>query len=275
MCSPWLEGTRVTAPKHDVDGRARTGRQSLSQLLAIGADGARGGWLAALGYGEPDRRIERIELRLEPTFEQLAALRIDPDDDAVAVCVDIPMGLPDTVDLRPCDKQARALLGARANSVFAPPSRPLLAAATYADARKLVAAAQREDSAVKGLSAQAFGIAPKMREADEYLHANPGAQTWLYECHPELSFRALAEGKVLRDKKSVGGQAERLQLLLGRFPGVLGALVAFEAGSRVAETADALDALVALDSALHVRAGDYEELGGETDSAGLAMRMVF
>jgi len=39
--------------------------------------------------------------------------------------------------------------------------------------------------------------------------------------------------------------------------------------------ADALDALVCLDSALRVAAEDYEELGGETDSTGLIMRMVF
>jgi predicted RNase H-like nuclease len=244
----------------------------LSELLAFGADGARGGWLAALGYGEPEGRIDRVELRLAATFEQLVALR---PDDGVPVAVDIPMGLRETVGLRQCDRLARKLLGARANSVFAPPSRPLLAAATYADARELIAAAKLRDRAAKGLSAQAFGIAPKVREADGYLQADPGAQAWLYECHPELSFRALAEGKVLREKGSVGGQAERLGVLLDRFPGVLDALVAFEPGSRAAETADALDALAALDSALRVRAGDYEELGAERDATGLAMRMVF
>jgi len=47
------------------------------------------------------------------------------------------------------------------------------------------------------------------------------------------------------------------------------------AGSREVELADALDALVALDTALHVRAGDFEQLGGETDATGLPMRMVF
>jgi predicted RNase H-like nuclease len=184
------------------------------------------------------------------------------------------MGLPDSVGLRPCDRQARKLLGARAGTVFAPPSRPLLQAATYADARELVAAAKLQTPYAKGLSAQAFGIAPKMREADDYLRANSGAQQWLYECHPELSFRALAEGEGLRDKKSVGGQAERLRLLTRRFPRVLDELVAFTEGSRRAELADALDALVALDTALHVRNGYHEELGGETDAVGLAMRMV-
>lgn len=80
---------------------------------------------------------------------------------------------------------------------------------------------------------------------------------------------------MLRDKKSVGGQAERLRLLCDRFPRVLDALEAFAPGGRVVDTADALDALVALDTALHVLDDDYAELGGEQDATGLIMRMVF
>lgn len=240
------------------------------ELLAVGADGARGGWLVALGYGNGNA-VERIELRLAGDFSALADLRAD----GAVVAVDIPMGLLETVDLRPCDRQARELLGERASTVFAPPSRPLLRAASYAEARELIAQSHALDADVKGLSAQAFGIAPKMREADEYLQDHPGAQDWLWECHPELSFRALAEGRVLPDKKSVRGQADRLTLLCDHFPGVLDALRAFPGTRREAETADALDALVCLDSALHVRAGDYEEFGGDTDAAGLRIRMVF
>jgi predicted RNase H-like nuclease len=177
----------------------------MSHLLAIGADGARGGWLTALAYGDPGGNVERVELRLADTFEQLVGLRNGAGDD-VPAAVDVPMGLPDSVGLRPCDRQARKLLGARAGTVFAPPSRPLLQAATYADARELVAAAKLQTPYAKGLSAQAFGIAPKMREADDYLRANSGAQQWLYECHPELSFRALAEGEVLRDRRASAGR---------------------------------------------------------------------
>jgi predicted RNase H-like nuclease len=246
----------------------------MSRLLAMGADGARGGWLAALGYGDARGRVDRVELRLASSFAELVTLRDGGDADAPAA-VDIPMGLLETVELRPCDKQARELLGARANAVFAPPSRPLLAAASYGQARELIAAAKLEDPAVMGLSAQSFGIAPKIREADEYLQADPAAQAWLWECHPELSFAALTEGRVLRDKKSVGGQAERLRLLCDRFPAVLDALVAFGPSGRAAETTDALDALVALDTALRVRGGGHKQLGGEKDATGLIMRMVF
>jgi predicted RNase H-like nuclease len=243
----------------------------VNALLAIGADGARGGWLTARGYGDQTGEVTRVALRLARTFDELVALR---DGDAPAA-VDIPMGLLESVDPRPCDKQARSILGTRANAVFAPPSRPLLAAATYADARDLVAATKLKTPDAKGLSAQAFGIAPKMRDVDEYLRSHAGAQAWLWECHPELSFLTLAKGEVLRDKKSVSGQARRLELITERFPGILDEFVAFEESSRAAELPDALDALVALVTALRVRSGEYKQLGGETDAAGLVMRMVY
>jgi predicted RNase H-like nuclease len=243
--------------------------------LAVGADGARGGWLAALAHGTSPEAVERVELQLVTTFENLVALHGEGGNHGLPLAVDVPMGLPETGRPRPCDEQARALLGARGNAVFAPPSRPLLAATSYEEAQQLTAAAKLTDAAAKGLSAQAFAIAPKIREADEYLRAHPGAQAWLWECHPELSFRALAAGKVLRDKKSIGGHAERLRLMCDRFPHVLDALEAFAPSGRVADTSDALDALVALDTALHVLDDDYEELGGEKDATGLIMRMVF
>ncbi|HEY6886745.1 MAG TPA: DUF429 domain-containing protein [Solirubrobacter sp.] len=241
------------------------------QVLAIGVDGARGGWLAALGYGsDPEGEVERVALELVPRFADLAGLRAE----GAPAAVDIPMGLLETVKPRDCDREARELLGARASTIFTPPSRSLLAAASYADARGLIEVERATKPAASGLSAQAFGLAPKIREADDYLRANAGAQKWLFECHPELSFLTLAK-KVLPDKKSVAGQAERLALLSARFPGVPDALQEFPDGSRRAELADALDALVCLDTALRVRTKDFKLLGGEQDAARLAMRMVF
>ena len=178
------------------------------RLVAVGADGARGGWLAALAYGAGSNEgVERIALELVPTFAGLASLHAE----GAPLAVDIPMGLLASVSPRPCDEAARKRLGKRASTVFAPPSRPLLEAATYSDARALIETERLTTPAAKGLSAQAFGLVPKIQEADAYLRANGEAQEWLWECHPELSFRALAQGKVLPDKKSVTGQAERLR----------------------------------------------------------------
>lgn len=242
----------------------------MAELLAIGADGARGGWLTALAYGTSLEDIQRVELTLAPDFEALVALRTAP----VPMAVDIPMGLLDAVALRPCDAKARELLRDRASTVFEPASRPLLAAVSHVEVRSMTAKARNTDASARGLSVQAYGIVPKMKEADEFLQAHPEAQEWLWEVHPELSFWDLADTKVLPSKTSVAGAAERLVHLCNRFPGVMEALVAFEPGNRQAQLPDALDALVCLHSALHVAADDYEEFGGERDSTGLAMRMV-
>ena len=246
----------------------------MSRLLAIGADGARGGWLSVACYGDlpADADSRRTAISLCRTFGELVALRTACD---VPVAVDIPMGLLDSVDFRPCDMEARALLGTRRDTVFAPPSRALLAAATYADARALVEEFRKTSPHAKSLSAQAFGLAPKVKEADDWMRAHPGDHVWLYECHPELSFRAIAEGRVLDEKKTAHGQADRLRLIEHRFPDALDVIASTRLKSGEAQLPDILDGYAALESALHVAAGDYEELGGETDSAGFVMRMVF
>ena len=244
------------------------------ELLGIGADGARGGWVAVSCYGQlgapPDER--RTEVVLCRAFVDIVELR---RKSGAMVAVDIPMGLLDTVELRPCDAEAQKLLGKRRSTVFAPPSRPLLAAASYGEARGLVEKLRQTEPAAKSLSAQAFGIAPKMEDVDDWLCEHPTAQDWLYECHPELSFRAMADGRVLDDKKTAHGQVDRLRLVMREFPDVLDVVANTRLSSRDAQLTDVLDAYAALDSALHVAAGEHEELGGETDALGLIMRMVF
>ena len=239
------------------------------RLIAVGADGARGGWVAALGYGTRDE-IDRIEVTLARDFAELAGLHMA----GAPLAVDIPMGLLDTVAPRPCDVQARRRLGARASTVFAPPSRSLLEATSYAEARELIAKEREFRPTAKGLSAQAFGIAAKIREADAYLQTRPHAQDWLWECHPELSFQTMAGGRVLSDKKSVGGQAARLALLGERLPDVLDALERVTVGRRRVELADALDTLACLVTSWRIRAGIHEVAGGELDARGLRMRIA-
>lgn len=249
-------------------------------VLAIGVDGARGGWLAVTCHGtSPDEvASRRTTITLAPAFAGVAAL--SPNDASetitgVPVCVDIPMGLLEAVALRPCDRQAQDLLGLRRSTVFAPPSRRLLEAATYAAARDRIAELRKTNPEAKGVSAQAFGLAPKMKEVDDWLRENSAAQKWLWECHPELSFRAMNEGEILAPKKSAHGQLDRLRLVEREFPDVLAEVQRARLPASKAELSDVLDAYAALESALHVAANDYEQLGGETDSAGLIMRMVF
>lgn len=243
-------------------------------LLAIGVDGARGGWVAVGCYGsadDPKPHQRRTIVKLCRNFAELLELRDGTD---AVVAIDIPMGLLATVDFRPCDREAREILGERRSTVFAPPARPLLDAMTYAEARGLVEQLRQSQPQAKSLSTQAFALAPKIKELDGWLRSHPHGEQWLYEAHPELSFRAMAGG-VLPDKKTAHGQVMRTRLAVESFPDALDTIASTPLPSRDAQLADVLDAYAALDSALHVLADDHEQLGGERDDAGLVMRIIF
>ena len=71
------------------------------------------------------------------------------------------------------------MLGRRASSVFSPPSRQVLGATCYEDVR------------AQGLSIQAYGILPKIREVDRLM--TPELQKVIHEAHPELAFTVALE----------------------------------------------------------------------------------
>jgi predicted RNase H-like nuclease len=129
------------------------------------------------------------------------------------IYIDIPIGLLESGTVgRHCDQEARQLLGrARSSSVFSAPIRPVLAAHNYEEAKKISA-----EIIGKKLSIQAFAIAPKIKEIDEFL-LNNGHKFLLREVHPELAFWALNERKAMTyNKKTRRGFEERLYLL-GQF----------------------------------------------------------
>jgi predicted RNase H-like nuclease len=117
------------------------------------------------------------------------------------IAIDIPIGLLDTPQAggRTCDRQARQLLGRRASSVFSPSCRASLEATQYVEVRGY------------GMSRQAFGILPKIRQVDRLM--TPALQHRVYEAHPELAFMALAGHPMQHNKKTAAGRQERLQAL--------------------------------------------------------------
>jgi predicted RNase H-like nuclease len=237
----------------------------LSDICAIGADGIRHGWVAAVG---DERR--RTQLLRVASVAELVEWRNEHAPSAT-LGLDVPMGLLERGGARPCDVQARRLLGRRASSVFNPPARYLLAAmdepgheARRRRVQELVAA--RGDL---GISRQTLGIMGKVREADEHLAAHPGDQDWLVEVHPELSFLELNDGEPLPGPKhSAAGRARRLELVQREFT---------DAAVPRAGAVDVLDAYAALWSALrrHDGAPGLKVLGDRATPAGrLAMRIV-
>jgi predicted RNase H-like nuclease len=190
-----------------------------------------------------------------------AAIVAVPTD---VTAVDIPMGLVEA-GVRRCDVEARALLGPARSSVFAAPVRPVLACRTYPEALEVLRG--------RGgglMSAQAFGIVPRVRDMDTALR--PQVQERIVEVHPEISFRRLAGTATMTSKKTTAGVDARTAALGRWLPDIDQVLAA--APPRV-PVDDALDALACAWSATQVRGGAVERLGGsDRDGRGLLMQIV-
>jgi predicted RNase H-like nuclease len=223
-------------------------------LLVLGADGCKGGgWTVAMIDGEG-------ALRWHAARDTAAVLELADEHDADAVALDVPIGLPALGGRRACDDLTRARLGPRRSSVFAAPPREVLACGSYAQARPLA----------PSLSAQAFGLVPRIREVDDELRARgPEVHRRVVECHPELAFAAMAAGRSLATKKTAAGALQRIALLEEALDGRLPVDV-----PAVASLDDALDAAACALVALGWARGQAEVLGDELDALGTPMRIV-
>jgi len=238
---------------------AGTDRAMASTGDLAGVDGCRAGWVvvrAALPDGSP-----RAGLLAEVDALLLA-------DDAPLLCaIDMPIGLPDSGP-RPCDRQARRLLGpGRGSSVFPAPIRPMLAAADHPEASAL---GRRIDG--RGLTIQAWNLMPRIRGLERLLAAQPQLQGRLREAHPELIFQLWAGRPLLHGKRHPEGRAERLALVEARWPGAWQ-----RERSRLPRGGwsddDLLDAFACLHAAQRLHAGIARVLGGERDGCGRVMEI--
>ena len=159
-----------------------------------GVDGCAGGWIAA--FVRPQGGEARV--RIVPRFADVLAA---PEQPAI-VAVDMPIGLPERVGAggRAAENAVRPLLGARQSSVFSVPSRAAIYAADYGEACRDRAATSDPPRKV---SKQLFNIAPKIREVDEALRADPDAAGRVFEVHPELAFWRL-NGDTRADRAEEG-----------------------------------------------------------------------
>jgi predicted RNase H-like nuclease len=157
-------------------------------VIAVGIDGAKGGWAAVAlsGDGVAGARL---------VTELSAVLAAWPDADAYAV--DIPIGLPER-GRRRADEEAHRFVGPRRSSVFfAPPRGALLV--PYAEALRLA----------PGLSRQAYALGAKILEAEPLAARDPR----IVEVHPECSFRELAGEPLEHPKTTWAGFRMRVRLL--------------------------------------------------------------
>jgi predicted RNase H-like nuclease len=172
-------------------------------MFVAGVDGCRAGWVAF--EVEVPWITTSVEVVNLPTW-----LRERPPDLA-CIGIDIPIGLLE--GRRACDKAARKLLGQpRGSSVFPAPCRPALGAQTYAEASSI-----NRQKTTRGLSQQAWGIAPKIKQVDDAITSE--CQRWAFEVHPEVCFWALNQHRPMaHNKKAQEGIAERIALLRQVFP---------------------------------------------------------
>lgn len=230
-------------------GRKRMGDSETGGIWLAGVDGCRAGWLAV--FVRPQGDAARMAL-----FARFADIATAPEAPAV-IAVDIPVGLPARSGRggRAAENAVRPLLGARQSSVFSVPARAAVYAQSYAQARRTALATSDPPRSV---AKQLYNIAPKIREVDECLRADPVLARRVHEVHPELAFwrlngeRALAEPKKVRNRPHPPGLEMRRKLLAGA--GLAPALTQ-AAPPEGAAADDVLDALACAAIARRIHAG--------------------
>lgn len=218
-------------------------------MWLAGVDGCPAGWVAAFVRPAGDDCAMAVFARFA---DVLAALQ-RPD----IVAVDVPIGLPARAGHggRAAENAVRPLLGARRSSVFSVPSRTAIEAADYAAACR---AALASSDPPRKVSKQLFNIAPKIREVDALLRADPALAARVYEVHPELAFwrlngeHPLGEPKKVKSRPHPPGLALRRRLL--QAAGLPAQLLDMPAPKGAAAD-DALDALACAAIARRIQAG--------------------
>ena len=222
-------------------------------MFVAGVDGCRAGSVAF--------KVEVPSLATSVELVDVPTLLKSRPNDLLSLAIDIPIGLLDCS--RACDKAARKLLGQpRGTSVFAAPCRAALSAATHTFASQI-----NREKTDRGLSQQAFGIIPKIKQVDDAI--TPDSQQWAFEVHPEVCFWALNQRRPMRhNKKTKEGIAERIGALRPLFPEIERHLA--ERPSRVGAD-DLLDAAAAAWTALRWHRNEAESVcSPELDPRSLA-----
>jgi predicted RNase H-like nuclease len=221
----------------------------MTEPWLAGADGCRSGWIAA--FVRPAG--EEMRVRVVPRFADVLVGAEAP----TIVAVDVPIGLPDRIgpDGRGPERAIRPLLGARQSSVFSVPPRAAIFAENFAAA---CAAALDASDPPRKVSKQLFMIAPKIREVDAVLRADPALAARVCEVHPELAFWRLNDERALDQPKKVKGVCYEPGLALRR--GLLMAVglpvsVVTSAPPKGAGADDLLDALACAAIARRLHAG--------------------
>ena len=186
----------------------------MGSIEFVGVDGCPAGWFS-VGFDS----FGGYELKVFPAFSEL----VEYYQEARLVLVDIPIGLPEGPGGRECDQEARKKLRPhRSSSVFSAPTRQTVWQAVespgdYDFAKKVEQCVTKTESRHegKGISKQAFAIAPKIAQVDRLLRCRDSTATpEVREVHPEVCFWALNGQKAMQfNKKEPEGEKQRNRIL--------------------------------------------------------------
>jgi predicted RNase H-like nuclease len=221
-------------------------RIALPDVTCAGVDGCRAGWVVATRAGA--WVVEKIADVVAMNF--------------AVIGIDMPIGLP-LGELRECELEARRFIAPRGSTIFPTPPRACLDATDYENACEIARALTG-----KAISKQAWNILPKMREIDALVTAADSDR--IIEVHPECSFAAINDGRVLPRKRSLEGIALRtasIERVLGSTPLAV----------RGARRDDTLDAYAVLWTAERFARGTHRVMpagSDQRDHRGVPMRII-
>jgi predicted RNase H-like nuclease len=182
--------------------------QKRKPTLAI--DGCPGGWVAWVVGGAVREPTMVVASSLDALVREATCVG---GEAPALIAVDMPLLRPGEENADASERYAawaRSMLPGCTSRVFSPLSPAVLACDAYASA----SAASRSATG-KGLSKQAWNLAPKVREVRACAQ-RVGACTVMLEVHPEVCFAQLCGGPVRESKKTAEGLARRERALCER-----------------------------------------------------------
>ena len=210
-----------------------------SMPVVVGGDVCKGGWVFI--------RLENGAFAGATVYPDFAA-GVAASRDAAVIAVDIPIGYPPLpAQTRAADSPARRMVTPLTSTVF-----PALHTKVLGEPDQKSASARSLELIGKGVGSTAFGLRDKMLEVAPVAARDPR----VYEVHPEVSFRELANrsrelARPLVAKRHWNGHTQR-RALLAEF----GIVIPDHLGNaEAAGTDDILDAAAAAWSANRIEAG--------------------
>lgn len=176
--------------------------QRLSESMRVmGVDACKKGWVGVTSDGRA---------HFAKGIAQLVDLG-DAEGRLRVIAIDIPIGLP-IVGERKADREARAYVKARRNSVFITPVRGALEALAHAEGSSINRAADQA-----GMTQQAYGLRTKIFEVAQW--AEGDSREWNSPTSSVSLARWQARTMCLTQLRRVGRQRDMHEPSRNRFPG--------------------------------------------------------